>query len=246
MLRGLFGGVTPTVSKVPVAGSNVAAVRIAACPVCAKVFRPRNLATSAHDSVAGHVKQKGRTCALHRAVNEAVGRRQCPAAGCDHCPETREAGWLHLTLATDAVHRRCKLAPAAANNNNPSAVVYNEAAAMRSAERQLYALAKAGRVAAIEALVSTGRVNPNAGGEDGFTPLMTATEAGYIHGNSGASGADRRLPAERPEHLCVRGLASSPAPRRAHVDPPRHAAPMWTPPVTSPANHHPPTGVPRF
>lgn len=48
--------------------------------------------------------------------------------------------------------------------------------------KQLYSAAKSNDPAGVDALLAEGaavRCDPNAGGEDGFTPLMTAAEAGY-------------------------------------------------------------------
>lgn len=54
-----------------------------------------------------------------------------------------------------------------------------EEAARRFRERMLYASAKANAVESVKRLVNEG-VDRNAGGEDGFTPLMTACEAGHV------------------------------------------------------------------
>ena len=43
----------------------------------------------------------------------------------------------------------------------------------------LYAAAKSGRADEVRLLLSHG-LDPNSGGEDGFTPLMTASEAGHV------------------------------------------------------------------
>lgn len=52
-------------------------------------------------------------------------------------------------------------------------------AARRFKERMLYASAKANAAESVRRFVNEG-VDPDAGGEDGFTPLMTACEAGHV------------------------------------------------------------------
>ena len=61
--------------------------------------------------------------------------------------------------------------------------------------KELYAQAKSGRPAAVAVLLGSAvQFDPNGGGEDGFTPLMTAAEAGYDRVVARLLGCDRVKP----------------------------------------------------
>ena len=168
-----------------------AVVRIASCPVCQRVFRPRTLVGSALQSVAAHLKAKARAgCAAHAEVRAAtLGGQARPKCPC--CPggtgfATATTAWAHIAAAVDEDHQRLHMDDVRIPQpNRPRRRGGNRGAttaAITPAQRQaqqLYAAAKGGDAATVKQMLSKG-VSPDDGGEDGFTPLMTATEAGHV------------------------------------------------------------------
>jgi hypothetical protein len=141
-------------------------------------------------------------CPRHAAVHRTtcgVARARCPAAGCNE-EGSRDHVWYHLheqrhrgNVAHQSVGiARAQpggrgLAPAggahaahAQQHRHP----FDEGPArrvldpIRAAEVALYAAAKSGDHKRVASAMCD-RADPNRGGEDGFTPLMTAAEAGH-------------------------------------------------------------------
>ena len=87
-------------------------------------------------------------------------------------------------------------------------------AAMRARGAALYAAAKAGDGAAVAAALRDGDVDPNAGGEDGWTPLMTAVRAGRARAGGGVRLMLPRDAAGRGGARGGGGAAAGRSPRR--------------------------------
>merc|ERR1719163_1638393 len=105
-LRALFG--TPTPAPVTYdANSNEdqLQVRVASCPVCQHVCRPRTKGMNAWDCVNSHMKAiADNGCAHHRAARQALeqhrGRFSCPV-----CPASfsmLSEALAHVATSTDA------------------------------------------------------------------------------------------------------------------------------------------------
>lgn len=125
-------------------------------------------------------------CGLHGAISRATHQQfgQCPAGEC-RFQGSRDDLWYHIhTLRHqgNAAHRRLGFGGGGDGGAGPAAAA---AAAPRRApqpvrnpESALYSAAKSGDARQVAKAMSE-YADPNKGGEDGFTPLMTAAEAGH-------------------------------------------------------------------
>lgn len=160
------------------------AAEVAFCPVCGKAFRQNSYSVSLSDSIRAHIRSKSRTCDAHArfravALSPVGPNYQCPAQQCTASYRSIAHAWAHFIFANDDVHRSCKVRHLDPSERARQRTVAREAeAARRERERMLYASAKSNMLDLVEQLVAEG-VDPNAGGEDGFTPLMTSAEAGH-------------------------------------------------------------------
>ena len=159
---------------------------IASCPGCSKVFRPRTVTADAcWDSVSSHLKTKSRQgCTVHMAIHTALYRNPFGCPACNQIFSTKVGGMVHLSSMNDDSHYRFKIVDV--NSSNLAPLVLNNIAELSSTPvvrgtglaGQLYSAAKSGNLDSVRRLLEAG-VDPNSGGEDGFTPLMTAAEAGH-------------------------------------------------------------------
>jgi len=171
------------------------AVPAALCPVCARSFRPRSL-SHAWESVLKHISTRSRQgCMPHRHVHEALHRgssRQRRTPGCPGCPQVFSCvsdACTHLMVSPDANHavfhtqdRPWAMAPSSGNTHRWGAE-WDETeipSVPDTPEQELYGYAKAGDFDGVKRLLDSG-LDPDAGGEDGYTPLMTAAEAGHAN-----------------------------------------------------------------
>jgi hypothetical protein len=170
------------------------------CPVCPRVLRPRSLDPDASArSLRQHLKTKARECEVHRLVSDSLFHG--PWAACPVCAETFssvEDACGHITAVQDEVHAALR----EAHNSGISpwrlrAAGFAEREAERDTTRQqafaarrerqgralaaraLYSAAKSGRADEVVQCLLAQDVDPNATHDDGFTALMTASEAGY-------------------------------------------------------------------
>eukprot|EP00443_Scrippsiella_acuminata_P071300 CAMPEP_0115374256 /NCGR_PEP_ID=MMETSP0271-20121206/1862_1 /TAXON_ID=71861 /ORGANISM="Scrippsiella trochoidea, Strain CCMP3099" /LENGTH=407 /DNA_ID=CAMNT_0002797301 /DNA_START=92 /DNA_END=1312 /DNA_ORIENTATION=+ len=200
--------------------------RVACCPVCARVSRPRTFNVDAWDCVRTHIAGVARNgCEFHRAAQRALmpqsgGLYGCPA--CDQRFATCAAALSHFFEVRDAAHESYRhrqesttesdatgtlevdmeqvtssqrsdnrgpvagatgweIIAEAASRFDPAAYhrehVVRRAWESRIAEG-LYAAAKAGDKEATVHLLNQG-TDPNQRYDDGYTALMTASEAGH-------------------------------------------------------------------
>jgi len=165
------------------------------CPACPRVLRPKSLDPEAcWTSLKQHLKGVGSWCPSHKRASEALfghpSRARCPVCG-EAFTSAKEAV-VHACSAPDEAHVAFRgTCPARASDALPGAVaVQREAAGITAALKlasKLYAAAKSGRADEVREHLRVWRrcrcsqygVDPNGGGEDGFTPLMTASEAGH-------------------------------------------------------------------
>jgi uncharacterized C2H2 Zn-finger protein len=160
--------------------------QIAKCPGCTKVFRPRtNTANACWESVSVHMSEKSRQgCSIHRSIHTALYRHPYGCPGCSQIFHSKESSLIHLDSMNDDQHARFKLREGEASP--PMDIAATQQIARRRGREtdtlasQLYSAAKSGNTNTVRFLLECG-VNPDAGGEDGFTPLMTAAEAGHAH-----------------------------------------------------------------
>ena len=154
------------------------------CPACPRVLRPRSDDPEAcWTSLKQHLKTVGSRCASHKRASEALFTRT-PA----RCPVCREAftsakeAVIHCCSAPDGAHVAFRSAPPARMDAHEAVVREQKEAAVFTAALKLaskmYAAAKSGRSDEVMEHLRNG-ADPNGGGEDGFTPLMTACEAGH-------------------------------------------------------------------
>jgi hypothetical protein len=152
---------------------------VASCPGCSKVFRPRTMTENAcWDSVAAHISEISRQgCHSHRAIHSALYKRPFGCPGCPDIFGSKIEALQHLACTIDDNHSRFKIRQEdgviirAQRQTRPSAPAPRLAS-------ELYSAAKSGDIDSVRTLLGLG-LNPNHGGEDGFTPLMTAAEAGH-------------------------------------------------------------------
>lgn len=164
-------------------------VNLTQCPVCSKPFRHTSFSVPLIQSVKAHIRAKARSCSIHRTFQQHVmtnpSNPSCPADGCNYRFSSLPLAWAHFIASTDAAHMQCKMQYVDAQDRrddggDPVArAAEMEAAAQRFRESMLYASAKSNAYESVKRLLNEG-VDPNAGGEDGFTPLMTACEAGHV------------------------------------------------------------------
>ena len=178
---------------------------IAVCPLCERVFRSRSLGYSSARELMRHVRQAhprvhgalragrcpGEGCTANFrggwAENQPmIGGYQHVA---DHLDDAQHAGLRQPPARDRRAQAVAEEAPAAVQPDGvwpasiggarglaPSPRVEDDA--LRMAQRALYAAAKSGRMQDLRRAMARG-ADPNDGGEDGFTPLMTAAEAGH-------------------------------------------------------------------
>jgi hypothetical protein len=175
------------------------------CPACPRVLRPRSIDPEAcWKSLKQHVKHLGNHggCLSHTRISEAMfqhpSRATCPVC-CEVFTSFKDAV-VHLSSAQDQAHlafrgihvivegdddveMRAAIALSLAPGNGTVMQrhytlhrAHNTTALTRASG--LYAAAKSGRTDAVRTFLCDG-ADPNGGGEDGFTPLMTASEAGH-------------------------------------------------------------------
>merc|ERR1711970_1218387 len=154
------------------------------CPACHRILRPRsNDPEACWASLKQHLKTVGSRCASHKRASEAFFART--PARCPVCSEgfssTKEAV-IHCCSAPDEAHVAFRSAPPARMDAHEAVVREQKEAAVITAALKLaskmYAAAKSGRSDEVMEHLRNG-ADPNGGGEDGFTPLMTACEAGH-------------------------------------------------------------------
>ena len=150
--------------------------RVAPCPVCYRVSRPRSFDVSAWDCVARHMQSK-RHEPLHAAAYHAAMALRCSA--CSLTFPSRDLAFSHLVEASDAAHAACTLRRGAAGQQTRrmEEVLFVVGVPMTPA-MELYAAAKGGDLQACTAMLDGG-ASPDATSDDGFTALMTAAEAGH-------------------------------------------------------------------
>lgn len=166
------------------------------CPACPRVLRPRsNDPEACWKSLRQHVKHLGNHggCLSHKRISEAMfqhpSRATCPVC-CEVFTSFKDAV-VHMSSAQDEAHAAFRYHDAQDDNDvemraaialslAPGCVTVHRAHSTTALTRAsgLYAAAKSGRTGAVRMLLSDG-ADPNGGGEDGFTPLMTASEAGH-------------------------------------------------------------------
>ena len=175
------------------------------CPACPRVLRPRsNDPEACWKSLKQHVKHLGNhgVCLSHKRISEAMfqhpSRATCPVC-CELFTSFKDAV-VHLSSAQDEAHLAFRgihviveddnnvemraaialsLAPGNGTVNQRHSTLHraHSTTALTRASG-LYAAAKSGRTDAVRTFLCDG-ADPNGGGEDGFTPLMTASEAGH-------------------------------------------------------------------
>ncbi len=152
----------------------------ASCPGCSKVFRPRTVVESAcWDSVTTHISELSRrNCYTHKEIHSALYRRPFGCPGCPEIFSSKIEALQHLTCATDDNHSRFKLRQEDGGSSTAQRRERPANPAPTRSTSELYSAAKSGYVETVRMLLSSG-LNPDQGGEDGFTPLMTAAEAGH-------------------------------------------------------------------
>ncbi len=155
------------------------------CPACPRVLRPRSLEPDASArSLRQHLSTKARECAVHRLVRDSLFAGPC--AACPVCAETFssvEDACEHITAAQDGVHAALRegsgVPPELGRVQATVAANRRVRQARTLAARLLYSAAKSGRADEVVQCLLMENVNPNATHDDGFTALMTASEAGH-------------------------------------------------------------------
>ena len=153
------------------------------CPVCPRVLRPRSLDPNASArSLREHIRTKARECAAHHLVRDRLFG--AASAVCPVCAERFPCGedtCEHITSAQDEAHAALRegsgLLPMQARALVPRDP--GRATQTRRRSRALYSAAKSGRADEVARCLLAEDVNPNATYDDGFTALMTASEAGH-------------------------------------------------------------------
>mmetsp|Transcript_37210 Transcript_37210/g.76267 ORF Transcript_37210/g.76267 Transcript_37210/m.76267 type:complete len:348 (+) Transcript_37210:50-1093(+) len=158
----------------------------AGCPGCLRVFRPKSTdPESCWKSVKTHVLDKAKICSAHKRVKERIfqnnARASCPVCAADF--QSSKDACLHLSLALDEAHTSFRdlgnqSIGNQANGENQQDESFRQQMMERMMASKLYSAAKAGRAAEVRECLGQG-TDPNGGGEDGYTPLMTASEAGH-------------------------------------------------------------------
>ena len=154
------------------------------CPACPRILRPRsNDPEACWASLKQHLKTVGSRCASHKRAREAFFARtpaRCPV--CSEGFSSAKEAVIHCCSAPDEAHVAFRSAPPARMDAHEAVVREQKEAAVITAALKLaskmYAAAKSGRSDEVMAHLRNG-ADPNGGGEDGFTPLMTACEAGH-------------------------------------------------------------------
>lgn len=153
----------------------------AQCPVCAHVLRPRSVdPESCWKSLRQHVSAKARECVYHQQLRENIfhhpARATCAVVSCRQIFYSVKDACIHMCSATDEAHMSFReQASTGADVRRAHARVVRETHIVSAG---LYAAAKSGRAEEVRMHLLSG-IDPNVGGEDGFTPLMTASEAGH-------------------------------------------------------------------
>lgn len=151
------------------------------CPVCFKSFRQTSYSTTLIRSIRSHIRSVARTESAsgtqpHLHFLESQSRLRCPVPSCLQQFDAASSLWAHFIDASDAAHSAFKQAGAQRRSHRtaaPLTALYKE--------RLLYASAKANDADTVHRLLYVDDVAADAGGEDGFTPLMTAAEAGHAN-----------------------------------------------------------------
>ncbi len=151
------------------------------CPACPRVLRPKSFDPEAcWKSLKQHVKHLGGHggCLSHKRISEAMfqhpSRATCPVC-CEVFTSFKDAV-VHLSSAQDEAHAAFRALER--RQREEARTAREEARTTLTRASGLYAAAKSGRTDAVRTFLCDG-ADPNGGGEDGFTPLMTASEAGH-------------------------------------------------------------------
>lgn len=158
------------------------------CPACFKVLRPRSLdPDESWKSLRRHIRDKAQGCAAHDVLRASIfgntGRPHCP--GCSQVFESALDAYEHFCAAQDEAHTadallqqeteaQQRIAAAAAR----AEVRSQKKAEVRRKSISLFSAAKSGRTDEVLQWLAEG-LDPNATHDDGYTPLMTASEAGH-------------------------------------------------------------------
>merc|ERR1719421_289836 len=180
----------------PAPGAESLRAAFASCPVCAKHARPRQYNVSAVDCVSEHIKAKARAgdalhTSLHRCLHADAATIERNTSGGPYGRPTRPVGpvagseeGLAAVAEMRTRHVRTMVDTDADEESRAvaEALFPREAQAEAAAAASLYAAAKMGgergaRWVAVHLFERN--ANPNAQHDDGFTPLMTASEAGH-------------------------------------------------------------------
>ena len=155
------------------------------CPVCPRVLRPRSLDPDASArSLREHIREKARVCAAHQLVRDRLFGASAVCPVCTERFPSAEDACEHITSAQDEAHAALRegsgvlpmQASALAPPRDPGRATHRD---KRALSRALYSAAKSGRADEVVRCLLAEAVNPNAKHDDGFTALMTASEAGH-------------------------------------------------------------------